>query len=44
MQTPRTTIRLPLWLKKAIKEKTKNLSKFIVEACVEKLNKEANQK
>jgi hypothetical protein len=36
--TPKTTIRLPEWLKKSIQERTKNLTKFIIDACVAKLN------
>lgn len=39
MITKPTHIRMPEWLKKAIKDKYKNLSKFIIEACIEKLNK-----
>lgn len=40
MKTKPTHIRLPEWIKEAIKKRTKNLSKFIIEACIEKLNRE----
>lgn len=37
--TPHLTIRLPLYLKKAIQERTKNVSAWIIEAIQEKLKK-----
>jgi hypothetical protein len=40
MPTKPTHIRLPEWIRKVIKEKHENLSKFIIEACIEKLNRD----
>ena len=39
METPITKIRIPTWIKKEVYERTKNFSKFTIEAIVEKLNK-----
>lgn len=40
-ETPRTTIRIPLYIKEAIKKRTNNLSKWVIEAIQDKLKKES---
>lgn len=40
-ETPITPIRLPIWIKKEIKKRTKNISAWIIQACIEKLNRES---
>lgn len=43
MPTKPTHIRLPEWIKESIKKRTKNVSKFIIEATIEKLNREKDE-
>jgi hypothetical protein len=37
--TPHFKFRLPTWIRKAMEERTDNLSKFIIDAILEKLKK-----
>ena len=44
MKTPHTSIRIPIWIKKAVNERTNNLSKYMIEATMERINKETPNK
>lgn len=39
-ETPVTQMRIPTWIKKEVYKRTKNFTKYVIEAIVEKLNKE----
>ena len=38
-ETPITQMRIPTWIKKEVKKRTKNFTKFTIQAIIEKLNK-----
>ena len=41
-ETPVTKIRIPVWIKKEVYGRTKNFSKYAIEAIIEKLNRTKN--
>lgn len=43
METQRTELRMPLYIRDEIKLRTTNLSKWIIEACREKIEKEKRE-